>query len=508
MTYAQLWRASPDAWMTAAVAARDLARRVALSGTAVSGELRTLRSGWAGEAADAATRRVTAMRDEIDGHAVPLVAIDQALTEHADRVAQAKAVLAATVAATAGTRVIVHADGRVELDRSGEKPDPGDVDAARRTADGIRTALALAAAADAQTAHRLAGLALWCGSAGPATQHPVGGLPPPGTDPAAVRSWWAGLSQAQQRAAISRWPEVVGSLDGVPAAVRDQANRLLLARDPDGAHDGLRDWLMRPGQPRAYLLRLDQGAGRAVVVLGDPDQAAHVLVHVPGAMASLDRLGTELTRAERVLTRAAELAPGESTAAVVWLDYDVPDSFGEAARAGYAHDAGPGLRSFVDGLRTAGPAHLTVLGYSYGSLVVGAAARDHGLAADDVVFVGSPGVGVTRVDELGLSAGHVWSTTAWNDPIQHVAPSFAQALSGAALTVARPALAGVAALAPDEDLWHGHNPSRTGFGGQVFSSDADARFRAAHAAYWDAGNVALDNIARITLGGSYQAGVR
>lgn len=512
VTYAQLWRATPDAWRTAAVATRNLARCVAASGTEVSGGLRGLPSGWAGAAADAAARRMTALRDETYGHTLPLVAIDQALTEHADRVAQAKAMLAAAVAATAGTRVTVDGDGRVDVDRSGVRPDQGDVAAARRTADRIRVALALAASADAQTAHRLAGLAGWWASAGPAAglsaQEPLGPLPSPGTEPEAVRSWWLGLTPAQQRVAVLRWPGVVGSLDGLPASIRDQANRLLLARDPAAGDDALWDWLMRPGPPRAYLLRLDHHAGRAVVALGDPDQAAHVLVHVPGTMAGLDRVGAELIRAERVVARAAELAPAESTAAVVWLDYETPDSLPQATRARYAHDAAPDLRRFVDGIREAGPAHLTVLGHSYGSLVVGAALRDHGLAADDVVFVGSAGVGVDNVAELGLPPERVWSTTAWNDPIQHAAPSFTQVLSGLAGAVAQPVLAGLAALTPDDDLWYGHNPSRPGFGGRVFGSDPDASWRAAHAAYWDPGNVALDNIARITLGVDYQPGVR
>ncbi|MEK8109345.1 alpha/beta hydrolase [Micromonospora sp. M12] len=46
-----------------------------------------------------------------------------------------------------------------------------------------------------------------------------------------------------------------------------------------------------------------------------------------------------------------------------------------------------------------------MLGHSYGSLVVGVAAREHGLAADALVFVGSPGVGVSHAAELGVPSG-------------------------------------------------------------------------------------------------------
>ena len=143
------------------------------------------------------------------------------------------------------------------------------------------------------------------------------------------------------------------------------------------------------------------------MALGNPDRAG------PGAdlRAGDDRrpadVAGELGRAARVLARCAALAPSEETAAVLWLDYDAPDFLHEAACAGQAQDAGPALHRFQEGLRATHdgpPARQTVLGHSYGSLVVGTAARDHGLAADALVFVGSPGVGVDRAAELRPAA--------------------------------------------------------------------------------------------------------
>ena len=43
--------------------------------------------------------------------------------------------------------------------------------------------------------------------------------------------------------------------------------------------------------------------------------------------------------------------------------------------------------------RDGDPAHLTAIGHSYGSTTTGHAAHDHGIPVDDLVFVGSPGVG-------------------------------------------------------------------------------------------------------------------
>ncbi|MFI6849442.1 hypothetical protein OG535_39190 [Kitasatospora sp. NBC_00085] len=55
-------------------------------------------------------------------------------------------------------------------------------------------------------------------------------IPAKGTDPASVKKWWDGLTETEQQKFIHDNPDQVGNLDGVPAAVRDQANRLNLTR--------------------------------------------------------------------------------------------------------------------------------------------------------------------------------------------------------------------------------------------------------------------------------------
>jgi hypothetical protein len=404
----------------------------------------------------------------------------------------------------------------------------------------IEVALRLVAEADVRAATRLrdiaAGLASnGLGAGGPAGTGSAGtgsagpgtaglGMPGCGAAPADVRRWWDGLSPAQRHALLAAEPAAIGSLDGVPVADRDLANRLRLddqRADVDraitAAHDdgerrrlrGLRDGLDFLARRldddegrRAYLLRLGlDGEGRAVVALGDPDQADNVVTHVPGMTADLASLRSELVRAERVATRAEQLAPDESTSGVLWLDYDAPDFVDEAAGAGRARAASDGLHRFLDGLRVThdgSPAHQTVIGHSYGSLVVGTAAADARTAADSLVFVGSPGVGVDRAADLHMPAGQVWAATSLTDVIQYAAVSPGAMVSD----TVRAAVLGplVAYGLPEDDLWFGRNPGDVRFGAQVFGAQADA----GHLGYWDPGRPALDNLARIALGGEYQ----
>jgi hypothetical protein len=248
-------------------------------------------------------------------------------------------------------------------------------------------------------------------------------------------------------------------------------------------------------------LRLDlAGDGRAVVALGDPDRADNILTQVPGMTADLASYGGELSRAERVAVRAAQLDPSVSTSAVMWLDYDAPDFVDEAAGASRAEAGADGLRRFQEGLRAThdgGPAHQTVLGHSYGSLVVGRAAAGPGLDADSVVFVGSPGVGVDSAAQLHVPSDQIWSTTSRSDIIQYAAVAPRSVIEDVFTAVTMPVIGPAVAFAtPEDELWFGRNPSDPAFGARVFGSQPDA----GHLGYWDPGRPALDAITSITLG--------
>ncbi|MGB2568554.1 alpha/beta hydrolase [Micromonospora citrea] len=539
--YAQLWRAAPADWSSAGVAWRGLADPVRRRRRGLAAGVGTLRTGWSGGAAGAAGARLGGLRAELGGLLPVLIEADQVLAEFAGRLRAAKARLAAAVALADRSGVQIDRDGVASAAPVPARPrwtgpeaggfpsgvptrPPGTGGPAEvaRVAAVVREALALADAADREAADRLDELAA-AGRTGWVAPPPPG-RPAADAAPALVRAWWAGLTPAQRRWLVLHEPGRVGRLDGVPVTARDQANRLLLAdrRDALSADlrelsagpgdraarrrveaalaglDGLAGRLAVAGPPRAYLLGLDErGDGRAIVALGNPDRSAQVLTYVPGMTADLADAPGELSRAARVLARCAGVAPDEETAAVLWLDYDAPDFLHEAAWPAQARDAGPALHHFQEGLRATHegpPARQTVLGHSYGSVVVGNAARDHGLAADALVFVGSPGVGVDRAEALRLPSGQVWASTAADDVIRWVEPP-AQ-LTGRAALATSPLATAVSLLRPDDhELWFGHDPVDPGFGGRTFPS---ARY--GHTGYWEPDNPALDGMARIVLG--------
>ncbi len=517
VTYARLRVTDPARWRSAALHWRRLAATAGRWAAEVGEHLTRLRAAWSGTAATAAADRLLRLRRGVDVFRLTCWEADQALSEFAAALARARVLLDRAVATARRAGLVI--DDRGTVRPPATPPIPGaplrsayHAAAGRAAADEaaghLASALTVAAQADSAAAGRLAAL-----SDAHVPAPPEAALPPPGASPAEVRGWWEGLTPAQRRWLAATRPAWLGPLDGVPAAYRDLANRLLLEErraelEAAGGGDrrlagldSLADRLADPAGPRAYLLGLDlAGEGRTVVALGDPDRAANVLTHVPGMTADLASVGGELTRAERVAVRASDVDPAAATSAVLWLGYDAPDFVDEAAGRGRADAGAPALRRFQDGLRATheGDAgRLTVLGHSYGSLVVGAAARSAGLAADDVIFLGSPGVGVDSAAQLGMPPGRVWSSTSLSDVIQYVPVAPDGLIKDLALSAALPVAGPVAAFGrPEDELWHGRNPSDPAFGARVFATQADA----GHLGYWEPGRPALDALAAITLG--------
>ncbi|MEJ2864389.1 alpha/beta hydrolase [Actinomycetospora flava] len=339
--------------------------------------------------------------------------------------------------------------------------------------DGVLTALGVAAVALAADTPPLvvdAALAAALDAAGPA---PPGTSPMsvpgtvPGLDPEAVARWWDGLGP-DARAALERdRPALVGGLDGVPAAVRDRANRRVLAaaqeqaraeetvtrdrlartRDPaELARIGcelheVRTRLARLGavaaavdRPGRALLDLEverdpaDGQGvRAAVARGDVDTAGHVGVYTPGFTTGVDELPGRLEELDALADAA-----GPGTAAVAWYGYDAPQ-VGELAdpdrsvlgRAA-ADEGGRRLASFLDGIGAArrDDVHLTAIGHSYGSVVTAAATAPGGASGvDDVVLLGSPGVGdPPRRAWVVEAAGDPVADAGWFGPDPNRAP--------------------------------------------------------------------------------------
>ncbi|MET8925582.1 alpha/beta hydrolase [Streptomyces sp. NPDC004623] len=269
---------------------------------------------------------------------------------------------------------------------------------------------------------------------------------PHDASPEARRDWWAGLTQEQREEYLAVYPDQIGNLDGIPALVRDAANRdnlQLLIGKLEGRDDeksmtqlaGLREIDRQLGagsQPPMFLLGIgDEGNGRAIVSFGNPDTAKNVAAYVPGLGTSLDRdfAENDLKRARDTAIGAAEMSPDSPTASMVWLGYDAPQidfndvagSF-DVAGEGAARLGASRYNEFMAGLSVTNEhedPHMTAIGHSYGSLTVGLAARERGAipGADDIILVGSPGTGARSADELGVGREHVFVGAAENDPV-------------------------------------------------------------------------------------------
>ncbi|MEU3251892.1 alpha/beta hydrolase [Streptomyces sp. NPDC006997] len=376
----------------------------------------------------------------------------------------------------------------------------------------------------------------------------IGG-PPKDGKPQANADWWQGLSAEEREAYLSLRPDLVGQLDGLPADIRDEANRVVLDEKhaeyqlridslpkpptnewtwitaggyPSKVHtDEWMDWNRKYGDeyrrlnsslkgmnairtrfdqtgegglPEAYLLGFSpEGNGRAIVATGNPDTAQNQAVYVPGTTANLSKVGGDIDRMTELWRQTQQSTPGASVSTITWLGYDAPQSIvKDAPFEHYAYDGAPAYRQFMDGLETShsGPddAHRTAIGHSYGTTLIGAAAQTGNLNADDVILAGSPGVKVGSADEMDVPHGHVWNEEADGDPV------------------------------PDIGRW-GHGGSQWKLGGGTFLIPSDEVFGAnqmntqpetsgptsttgseGHSEYWNHGTTAIKNQALVVVG--------
>lgn len=327
----------------------------------------------------------------------------------------------------------------------------------------------------------------------------LNGRIPTGSDAAGRKAWWDGLSQQERDRYLELSPDRIGALDGIPVADRDKANRRNLPRlisELEGRGDkkskeqlaGLREierQLKEDSQPPMYLIGIsDEGNGRAIVSYGNPDTSQNVSAYVPGLNTSLDEefAKNDLKRARDTAIGAQGYDP--SSAAIVWLGYDAPqapDGLASLAVAGTgrAEKGGAAYDDFMGGIAATNQnkdPHITAIGHSYGSRTVGAATQRNGgiPGVDDIILVGSPGVGVDRAVDLGVGASHVFVGAAANDPVTQL-PSKTQVVVGAlGWILAGPGgayAAGDLADPGDDDLWFGKDPASKAFGARRFPVD-------------------------------------
>ncbi|MER5466108.1 alpha/beta hydrolase [Streptomyces sp. NPDC002668] len=405
---------------------------------------------------------------------------------------------------------------------------------------------------------------------------------PKGMSAAENAAWWNKLEPEKRDEYATLYPASVGALDGIPSAVRDDANRMVLAEtraqaqldlnaipkapqeyvpNPNGQYpaviknEAYREWekkyedrkeqlekdlkgmnaiqdrfdrtgrAERPGErplPEAYLLGFDtKGNGHAIVANGNPDTATHTAMYVPGTTSNLEGIGGDIKRMETLWRASDNLANGQSVSTITWLGYDAPqDIVKDAPFSHYADDGAPKLNSFVDGLRASHEGerdHLTVTGHSYGSTVVGSAARQGHLDADDIFVAGSPGMQVGNAADLDVPKGHVYAAEADSDPflkgvpIPYVGDDKHGGINIPFVTSDPVPDLGGWGHAPkklDIDIlpsWMDGDgtsvvkpltPTNPDFGAHIVATDGSR----GHSGYWDNGTESLNNQARVVTG--------
>lgn len=468
------------------------------------------KAGWSGEAATAAFAFLTGVENRLAIGRVEAETIGTVLTTVHQRMEKARNDLRDVVREAEDCGYSVDSDGTVNPPRytSRYEAEEGSgtlagyrqrvesaLTAAGQASDDGKNALALLhgdimgqyrqhafneAGTDAQAAMQLLGI----------------GEPKPPKDPEAAATWWSGLSPDQRRDYVLFYPQLIGGLDGLPATVRDDANRLSLDEQLDNpdfltGHDygvasnavmdpryeklkGLKDALDAyagaPPDRALFLLGFKSaGDGQVIIAMGNPDTAAHTGVYVPGTGTTMDSTPGGLNRIDRLQRSASEAGADGAVSTVFWLGYDAPEIDPSVVTLGRAESGAPDLDHFVEGTRAAqgsGHHHITVIGHSYGSTLVGAAAKDGKLGADDIVAVGSPGMDAAYASSFGIPRDHVYAGASPNDPI-------AQDLAG----------------------WLGEKPTSPAFGGSEFSVAPGG-----HSSYFDQGSAGLQNMGRIIAG--------
>ncbi|MFI6363636.1 alpha/beta hydrolase [Nocardia sp. NPDC050630] len=294
--------------------------------------------------------------------------------------------------------------------------------------------------------------------------------------------WWHSLTDLArpgavsitQQALIQLYPHQIGNADGIPAAIRDYANRLSISRDlaqfiarkpPErkilnwfrtelteaerkqfGNLIHTRNHLAQldrqateiPGSPPVHVLSYDStafnGKGKVVVALGNVDTAQTVNLHVPGTNTTSRSLTYQFKPLRNLYEETLRVDPSLELASIIWIGYDAPTGpistgYVKAAFRGRARTGGNLLlgdlaafhatRQFAG---TATPDRLSIrlYGHSYGSVTTcyaGRYGRLAGLVAS-ITLSGSPGAGpVHNAAEFGIGADNIFVFASWRDPV-------------------------------------------------------------------------------------------
>lgn len=438
------------------VEAQLAAQRVALA---------QLASGWRGEAATAALVRAEKDLQRLLQLQVRFQQLQSTLNSGGAQLSSLRTHILSTAAQATALGGLVSDDGSVQPTGFGDLMTPAM--AAAYTAL-LKKLLETFDAVDQATAS-----ALTDASAPQAPPRPPAPkIPDNGTDPQQVKQWWDSLSPEERQRLTDEDPERIGSLNGIPVATRDCANRRVMNRDldrvrraaanagvsneavvadpgkygltqqdvtryrnadqveigidlngqPDGNHVPKNPIFLHTYQPEAF-----GGQGRAALAIGNPDDADNTTVLVPGTGNSVRDSYFAKPDGLNVYHETQSADPTKKNAVVLWMGYDAPDSPTDLriAQTELARQGGSMLASDVnafDVTNGAKDSHVTVIGHSYGSTTAADAAAGFGMRTDDVVLIGSPGTDLAKsaADFHLADGGHVYVGAASSDPVTHL----------------------------------------------------------------------------------------
>ncbi|MFY0406669.1 alpha/beta hydrolase [Solicola sp. PLA-1-18] len=349
---------------------------------------------------------------------------------------------------------------------------------------------------------------------------PNAAFPVDDLSPEEVAVWWDSLTLVERLAVMRSRSARLGNTDGLPAEVRDEANRLALGQDLEDLEQAEAEGRLTESQQQrlvnarqiaeqlaqaeghvdpvtgeptgAQLYVYDpsdyDGEGRAAIVTGNADTADDVAWNVPGTDSDVENMSVSRSNAIYDAARDDNLG-SRSTAVVTWMGYDAPEWNTSVATEGRAEDGAQRLADDVAGLaasRGDDQPHTTVIGHSYGSTTVARAGAEEGLGdhADEIVLVGSPGASsADHASDLGVGEDHVFVGANSSDPVTYLGGT--GWVHGITSTL-------------------GNDPAEDDFGAVRFQAEAPDRASwvgfGDHSKYFDPGSESLYNIAQVVNG--------
>lgn len=292
--------------------------------------------------------------------------------------------------------------------------------------------------------------------------------------PSQNAAWWKSLPEERRRFLIDHCPDDIRHLDGLPATIRNEANRNALYGYVDAygtkrqgaladakqafdeanttpafgdrdkiiqTREALKDLealdaqLQKSEHAPAYLLDFNYDTKHhrttAIVASGNPDTASYVSTLVPGIGTNVrERLGYYMDINDRLRAQAGQVGVDSNKVATIsYLGYVAPEGPGpklyQAANIDYANEGAPKIARFMEGLRAHGNANghsftNTLLTHSFGSTTGGKAMTQVAKGVvDNLIMCGSPGSGVQSIDQYNIPRGHVYeSSTHSGDMVQ------------------------------------------------------------------------------------------